>query len=73
MVLLTPSLGQMALNELAFVAGAAVSGLVLLIGVALLIVGMMRRRNAKRAAVAGKGGNGGWPSWPSSYPVGPTS
>jgi hypothetical protein len=72
-VLLTPSLGQMALNELGFVAGGAVSGFVALIGVALLIVGLVRRRNARRAGIAGKGRNGGWPGTPGSYQAGPIS
>ena len=69
-VLLTPSLGQMALNELGFVAGGAVSGFVALIGVALLIVGLVRRRNARRAGFAGRGRNGGWPGAPGAYQVG---
>jgi hypothetical protein len=70
-VLLTPSLGQMGLNELGFVAGGAASGLVALIGAVLLIVGMVRRRNARQAAFAGNARDSGWPRAPGPYQVGP--
>ena len=70
-VLLTPSLGQMGLNELGFVAGGAASGLVALIGVVLLIVGIVRRRNARQAALAGNAGDGGWPGSPGPYQANP--
>jgi hypothetical protein len=65
-VLLTPSLGQMALNELGFVAGGAVSGFVALIGVALLIVGLVRRRNARWAGLGGGVATAGGPVRPAS-------
>jgi hypothetical protein len=70
-VLLTPSLGQMALNELGFVAGGAASALVALIGGVLLIVGIVRRRNAGRVASGRNARNDGWPRSPGAYQVGP--